>query len=70
MKDSGVTVTEELKLITDEEWNQLIRNLNLKIIQSRRLKNAIELLKSTGAYDPLIGSPIPINRTHQLRALH
>ena len=38
MRDSGATVTEELKLITDEEWNQHILNLNLKTIQARRLK--------------------------------
>ena len=38
MRDSGATVTEELKLIHDEEWNELIKSLNLKNIQARRLK--------------------------------
>ena len=56
----GVQVTEELKLLSEKEWDQLKNSLNMSIVQHRKLDAATHSLMSTGPADPTINKPLPL----------
>ena len=63
INDLGVQVTEELKLVTDQEWDIIVHNINTLTIskmQRRKLDIAIQNLKSTGPADLSINNPLPL----------
>ena len=65
IQNLGVQVTEELKLISDKEWDAHKNTLNISIIQHRKLDIAIQNLKSTGPADPTINKPLPLKAASQ-----
>ena len=42
MRELGIKVTEELKLVTDEEWNTHLDSLKVLKIKIRKFKVALE----------------------------
>ena len=56
----GVQVTEELKLVSSEEWDALKSQLSVSIMQRRKLDVALQNLKTTGPADPTINKPMPL----------
>ena len=52
--DLGVQVTEELKLITKVEWDELFTQIKASKIQRRKFDVAIDSLNATGPADPTI----------------
>ena len=60
INDLGVQVTEDLKFVTDEEWDTHIKSLSVSKTQCRKLDAAILNLKSTGPADPSINKPLPL----------
>ena len=53
-------VTEELKLVTKVEWDNLYTKLNISKIQRRKLDIAVTSLNATGPADPTINKPSPL----------
>ena len=58
--DLGVQVTEELKLITKVEWDELFTQIKVSKIQRRKFNVAIDSLNATGPADPTINKPLPL----------
>ena len=58
----GVNVIEELKLLKEEDWDNVCNNImvSMKVIQKRRLGMARQQLMATGEIDLSIGAPLPI----------
>ena len=53
-------VTEELKLVTKVEWDNLYTKLNISKIQCRKLNIAITSLNTTRSADLTINKPLPL----------
>ena len=58
--DLGVQVTEELKLITKVEWDELFTQINVSKIQRRKFDIDIASLNATRPADPTINKFLPL----------
>ena len=58
--DMGLQVTEELKLVTESEWDELFMDLKVSKIQRRKFNIAMDNLHATGPPDPTINKPLPL----------
>ena len=62
MRDLGVSATEELKLVTEDEWNSHFETLSITKIQMRKLKIALGNLATTGPVNVSMNMPLPIKK--------
>ena len=58
--DLGVQVTEKLKFVTKDEWDELFKELKVSKIQHHKLDIAIASLNATGPANLIINKPLPL----------
>ena len=63
MRELVIKVTEELKLVTDEESNAHLDSLKVLKIKIRKLKVALECMSDTGPIDAFINKPLPVSHS-------
>ena len=56
----GVEVREYLKLVEDDEWDELYEDVCWSKIKLRKIEAALHALKSTGPVDASMNTPMPI----------
>ena len=59
-EDMEVEVTEDLKLVEDDEWDNIYEDMCWSKIKLRKSKASLCVLKSAGAIDVSMNKPLPI----------
>ena len=61
MRELGIEVKEELKLVTDEEWSTYLDSLSIPKIKIRKLKVDLDWLSDTGPIEAFIIKPFHVS---------
>ena len=59
-------VTEDAKLVEDDEWDELYKDVYWSKIKLRKFKVALHDLKSTGPVDASMSKPLSIRDNDEL----
>ena len=66
LKDLGVNIVEDLKLLEEKDWKNCSSILKMNFIEHKRLSKSVKMLNESSSFDPFIGAQLDINNVTKI----